>query len=1221
MTIRGTIFLLVLYILLVWVLVFLFFGQAGEEQVVRQGLLWTAAGIGALLAWLIFERILGWWRLRRARAKAKPAPAQPVAPRPLHDDDAALISLIAEADNRLAQAPGSAGQVRRVADLPLYLLLGPQGSGKTALMQNAGIDAVLLAGQVLGGGPASAPTRVANLWLANDTVFLEIGGRVLESDVARFAEFLRVLAPPVSANGWKIWRAPSRPVQLKGALLVYDAHVFATNVDIARIEQNARVIRDRLQQVAACFGRPCPVYTIFTKMDGIPYFPEFFARLPEADWNQVFGVLTPSESDGRQDRAWADEETKRLTQLFGSLFLSLNARRLLALTHEADASKKPAIYEFPREFKRIRGPLVQFLIDAFRPDPLKLNPMLRGFFFVGTKKTEGRADIPAEQTFQRVRPDQGSFEPTRIFRPDATHVFGATISGPRGQAGRFVDKWLFTTDIFQEVLRKDRPPVKAAVVADTQVVRYRRIAAGVAIGLAGLLIVAWVTSLFENRSLVSDVQEGIRSAQSNARDLSLGSLQSLDNLRHINLDLDQSLPWRYHWGLYTGEPLSQYARRAYFERLKVLVLDDANNRLREQLRGAGQDAGSGTPDDIYKRLKTHRTIASNSCPVDPPLVTGTLMGTVVERNPDLDDARKGLIKDQLDYYSAALKVSNPVKLSTDPEAVVAAREYLQNAHGPEQIYSGLIAEVRKSAKGTVVAQKTGEYKDTISAPGEVAFEFTKEGRDRFEQLAGSGKLQTGGEECVVGSSGSVKGVVGNITQVKSVKALYYRRYADAWRTFLNSCSVKQYRDAPDAVAKLDQLSGSESPLLGIIKFTADNTYFPVKTPQNSGVADAIQKVPIFGKLGKKATEAEQKAKSLEAPEFSTADVMRMFQPAQFVAQPEANVLVNDRNKAYIGALRTLQVSIDKYVRAPDAEKAAAVQQTQDAIQQATTAEKGLTDNFRQDTDGVNDRVAELLEQPIRFARGVIVDPGKLALGKKERERIDLCRAVGPTLAKYPFRPTASSSEANLSELTNVFAPGTGEIWKYQQKSLGELTVRNGTQWGQRPDAPKPRVAPEMLAFLTRAQQVTDVFFPGGSQQPRLQYTLRPVPKQDVNIKLEIDGTVMDSKESVMQKTFEWPARSPASPGANGYEIGGPIVTGFGKNSGLWGVFRLFQHADERALNTREVVWSKQYGEHGEAQVLTPPAKVEFVQFPGGVDVFNPRFFAGLGCPGKAVVEE
>jgi hypothetical protein len=36
------------------------------------------------------------------------------------------------------------------------------------------------------------------------------------------------------------------------------------------------------------------------------------------------------------------------------------------------------------------------------------------------------------------------------------------------------------------------------------------------------------------------------------------------------------------------------------------------------------------------------------------------------------------------------------------------------------------------------------------------------------------------------------------------------------------------------------------------------------------------------------------------------------------------------------------------------------------------------------------------------------------------------------------------------------------------------------------------------------------------------------------------------------------------------------------------------------------------------QTINPPARVEFVEFPGGVDLFNPKFFETLTCPGRAV---
>jgi hypothetical protein len=140
-------------------------------------------------------------------------------------------------------------------------------------------------------------------------------------------------------------------------------------------------------------------------------------------------------------------------------------------------------------------------------------------------------------------------------------------------------------------------------------------------------------------------------------------------------------------------------------------------------------------------------------------------------------------------------------------------------------------------------------------------------------------------------------------------------------------------------------------------------------------------------------------------------------------------------------------------------------------------------------------------------------------------------------------------------------------------------------------------------------------------QPKLKYVLRPVQGQTIGIKLVMDGIELNS-ESPLQRTFYWPAAPGAKQGAEGTVEAGTFSAGFGRFDGLWGVFRLFQNADERTIGSREVQWSEIRGRGGAAtQKLNPPAKVEFVELPGSEDLFNPRFFIDLQCPKRAVVVE
>ena len=80
----------------------------------------------------------------------------------------------------------------------------------------------------------------------------------------------------------------------------------------------------------------------------------------------VFGATLPmvTYSTG----VYAEQETARVSAAFDNLFQSLADRRVNLLAQEFDATKLPAIYEFPREFRKLRtllGPI------AGRPVPAK----------------------------------------------------------------------------------------------------------------------------------------------------------------------------------------------------------------------------------------------------------------------------------------------------------------------------------------------------------------------------------------------------------------------------------------------------------------------------------------------------------------------------------------------------------------------------------------------------------------------------------------------------------------------------------------------------------------------------------------------------------------------------------------------------------------------------------------------------------------------------------
>ena len=161
------------------------------------------------------------------------------AVRPASGDDpevAALGSLIAEANTRLAKSPKLASRRVKttVTRLPLFILGGTEGGGKTSVFLKSGLEPELLAGQVF-RDTSIVPTRLANLWFAEDSLFAEVSGGLFSGDPGRWCGVL-------SASSGKIRRRISEAIfggkgdaQLRGFVLFCDIAPFLGVPDPSRM--------------------------------------------------------------------------------------------------------------------------------------------------------------------------------------------------------------------------------------------------------------------------------------------------------------------------------------------------------------------------------------------------------------------------------------------------------------------------------------------------------------------------------------------------------------------------------------------------------------------------------------------------------------------------------------------------------------------------------------------------------------------------------------------------------------------------------------------------------------------------------------------------------------------------------------------------------------------------------------------------------------------------
>ncbi len=1236
MTIKTLFFALFLYVCLVWVgAVYLGTGP----EIPQFGLLWTAVGLIAVLAFIIGARLFGWWRLWRAKAVARPAvPAKSAAP--IHEDDAALAALIADANATLAKAPAYAAKRAStpLSGMPLYLLIGPEGSGKTSTFRDSGLEPQLLAGQVAGTAPL-IPTRLCNLWLAKDAIFAELSGRAFSGDLSRWTQLLQVLRGGSSVPLWRrLWKEPEKGFALRGVIGFCDVKEYIGTPNPQLLERRSRDWQQRLLAIGEVFGAEFPVYQIVTKCDAITFFRDFFRRLPESDANQVLGCTVPLDRAGPSGAGGVsvEDQAKRLTRSFRPLYQELAKRRITHLAHEPDPARRPAIYEFPREFKRIRAPLVQFLSDTFRPHPLRPGPQLRGYYLTAVREVEVALANLGESRADWSLPKLG-MEATRLFSAaDATRIFRPddVSKSPKAATGAgLVTRWIFTSDLFHSVILSDRPARKAVPV-DRRVELYRRGILGAACGLCALLCFAFLWSWIANHKLLGDLEAAAESRNQQRGSATNADVRSLDALRDQVERLTRydrhGAPWSMRWGLYSGDRLVTYARAAYFRQFQDLLLSKLNQQLVARLEALPATPADSDPyDPVYNDLKTHLIISSGACKADPVFVSRVLRKVRQDAGLASGSSEEQALADrQIEFYASELPYGNPCHLTEDTAARDHARQYLQKVKGIDRIYANILATAEKAlTKPQRLVELAPNYAKVLSGPGEVSAVFTPAGWDIVEKASKKRNTAALGESCVTGEA---SGLGGELTQdakvAGEIQGRFVRDYISRWQNFVAGFSVAPYKGPEDAANKLEILAGHKSPLLALLAMTAVQTYFPSTAAEPNFVQKKF--IDPLNKALKKAGKATDQLidAPASAPELSRpADITRSFQPVHWVVPPATagETWVGDKNNAYIDALSQLGHSMQEIGRNsldPEVQKAASqnYDKAMDAARQIARGFKPVG------VGGLDATVEVLLEQPILRTKGLInTDTGEVEAAKRNGELRTFCGQLNGILRKYPFQPS-SKDDIGLAELASWFAPG-GIIWKFQAKSLGDLTLKDASQWKAKDATKKPQVTPEILAFLTRAQAIADAFYPAGAAQPHLTYTLRP--KLDSSLKdwtltLTIDGQVREwTPTSSLQKQFTWPVQAEAKDQGAVGRIGtgdGGLSTPFASRGGLWGIFRIMGDAEPRPLSAKIVEWKYLRSGDGRLEALRPPAQMEIVEFPGGMDVFNPKFFEGFQCPPKAV---
>jgi type VI secretion system protein ImpL len=1070
-----------------------------------------------------------------------------------------LDELIAEAEARLAV--GQQGKDFKLSKLPAIMLIGETASAKTTAMVRSGTEPESLAGQVYEENNI-LPTPTANFWFGHNTMFVEMSGKLL-GDSDSWKKLIGHLQPPKAAA--LLGTAEQVP---RAVLVCVDAETL-TLPSPDPLAVSARKLRTRLTEISQLLGINLPVYVLFTRTDRLPFFTEYVGKLNNDEATRILGVTLPIVA-ARQG-IYAEQETNRLGTAFEKLFHSLCNARPIYLARESDALQLASVYEFPREFRKIRQPLVRFLVELCRPSQLTVGPFLRGFYFSGVRPVVVNEMAPAVPTAAEA--GGGRVGATGMFRfGGAAQPAGAA---PRIIGTRKVPQWLFLSHFFNDLLLADTA-AKGASASSIRASLPRRILLLTAAALCLMYSTALVISYRHNRTLANNVKQaaqGIASVDTSGTAVaSLDSLQRLETLRQSLETLTkynrEGAPLGFRWGLYIGNDLYPDVRKLYFADFGRLLLTPTQNILVEFMRGlpstpTGPDYGS-----TYNSLKAYLETTSNHDKTTRDFLPPVLLDRW-SANRNVDPQRMQLAQKQFDFYSDELKIANPFSSDNDAAAIGKARFYLSLFAGFERVYQAMLAGAAKTGPAINFNKRFPGSADEVIDNYDVAAPFAKPGWEFMKAALKDPRKYFAGEPWVLGDQAAATLDTSNLA--KQLADRYYSDFIAQWRAYMKAASVVKYASLPDAAKKLAVLSGNQSPLLALFWLASQNT-------------------------------------AVDVP-----DVANAFQPVQTVVPPASvDRYIAAPNQTYVTTLVTLQASLDTVASQPPSQgNTPASDATLTNAASAHVAAKQVAQAFRLDPEAHLDSASlKLLEDPITNVEALLRTLGPAELNGKGKT---LCSIYRPVLNKYPFNP-AATPQATVAEVNGIFHKPDGALWKFYDESLQKLLPKQGSAYVAQ-TVGGVTLTPGFVTFFNNAAAFADFAYGGNSADPHFTYTLKPVPSDIQTVGLQLDGQSFSySGGDATPKQFVWQATGVHEAKAT-VKFGGPELA-WSNNDGLWAIFQFFNKAETwiPTGNGNTIEWIIRVGKD---PVMLPSGKPLTVRFEldmnGGPQVFQKNFFARLAC--------
>jgi type VI secretion system protein ImpL len=1038
------------------------------------------------------------------------------------EEAAAMRQKLLSALTLLKKASGSRGYLY---EQPWYAIIGPPGTGKTTALLNAGLSFPLAAemGQKVAG---FGGTRMCDWWFTDNAVMIDTAGRYTTQEDSA-----------VDRAGWDAFLSLLKRTRarqpLNGLIVVFalqdaaqpDRSIGGSSAPERSV--HAATIRRRIKDVYEQLGVRVPVYALFTKVDLVDGFTDFFGDLDREQMGQVWGMTFPLAASKSGAAGTFSGE-------FDLLMQRLNDRVLNRLNAERGADRRPPIAGFPVQMASLQGPLTEFVNEAFGASRLDAAPLLRGVYFTS-----------------------GTQEGTPVDRLTATMARSFGIDQVRApslvpEKGR---------SYFLSRLLKDLILGESMLVSrDPSAIRRKVLLRAGAAALALIVAIAGTGALLQTRSAnleaVSRANTALAAYRAAAQALPLDPVRDSD-LPSILPLLDQARALPYgaggfvpaaQWfpGLSQTGKLEAASQIVYRNALNNILLPRLIVRLESQMR-----QNFNKPTFLYEATRVYLELGSLG-PLDRNLIKQWMHfdWQANFRGPAADDTRT-----RLETHLAALLDDRLPKVPLDGALVEDAQRTFSRISLADRVYSAIRRSPQAAAlppwrpgdaageSGVRVFHRRSGKSMTDGIPGF----FTVNGLYKvlLPQLPAATR-QAASESWVLGKQTEVDP---NSPQALSlgtdVIKLYTDDYIRTWDDLLADIDVQPLGSIQQAVQSLYILSSPQSPMRDLLTGIVHQLTLTVAPPADPAKAATGA---VAGAVAGAANAAGSQLQNLFATNGPAADP-----PGKAVETHFAPLI------AYVG--KGPGAPIDAVLKL--------MNDLQQQLAQLANSAQGAAPPAG-GTDPAQLLLAEASRAPEPVQRWVQVVTGAgntLRSGGAKKGAAEAFNAPGgpaslckqAVVGRYPFSPS-SSNDIPLDDFGRLFA-ANGLLDQFFTTQLRPFVDTSGSTWhAQAVAGVAPPVSPGDLAQFQRAAAIRDLFFGGGGNQPTVRFDIQPVSVDNgaKQVTLDFDGTtVVYAHGPLRSVSVTWPGPNRMNSARLVFDpppSSGPPVL---QTDGPWALFRLF----------------------------------------------------------------